>query len=94
MPFPLQIPRVFIRADVEAFSPGQNGVYGLYKQNEWVYVGKGDIRQRLFAHLTGDNPCISRERPTNWVYEITSDMDIRERQLIAELQPACNQRLG
>jgi hypothetical protein len=94
MPFPNQTPKVFIRASVEALRPNQMGVYGIYRQNHWIYVGKGDIRQRLLDHLNGDNPCILRDSPTNWVDEVTTNMDAREKQLILEFNPACNQKVG
>lgn len=95
MPFVQQTPRVFTRQNVEALNPNQFGVYGLFRQGVWVYVGKGDIRQRLLNHLNGDNPCISRERPTHWVDEVISgDPSEREKQLIQELTPVCNQRVG
>ena len=95
MPFPQQQSRLFTRANVEALHPNQLGVYGLFRQGVWVYVGKGDIRQRLLDHLNGDNPCITRENPTHWVDEVTNgDPSIREKQLITELQPVCNKRVG
>jgi hypothetical protein len=75
--------------------PNLNGVYGLFKQGTWVYVGKGDIRQRLLDHLNGDNPCITRQAPTDWVAEvIQGDPTNREKQLISELNPVCNQKVG
>lgn len=95
MPFVQQRPREFTRANIEAIRPGLNGVYGLFKTNQWIYVGKGDIRQRLLEHLKGDNPCIAMMQPTHYVDEvITGDPSSRERQLILELKPACNQRAG
>ena len=95
MPFVQQTPRAFTRGSVEALNPNQVGVYGLYKPGSWVYIGKGDIRQRLLDHLNGGNPCITRLQPTHWVDEVTpGDPSARERQLIAELQPLCNQRVG
>jgi hypothetical protein len=94
MPFQKQEPRFFNGPNVEALKPNQFGVYGLFRKGQWVYVGKGDVRQRLLDHLNGDNSCITRERPTQWVDEVTTDMDERERQLILELKPICNQRLG
>jgi hypothetical protein len=94
MPFPPQIPGIFDRPHVEAFGPNQLGVYGLFRESRWIYIGKGDIRQRLLAHLGGDNPRITRERPTHWVSEVTPNMDGREIQLIQELDPVCNQRIG
>ena len=95
MAFVQQVPRAFTRQNVEGLRPSQVGVYGLFNQGGWVYVGKGDIRERLLAHLTGDNPTLLRYQPTHWVDEVTpGDPSVRERHLILELQPACNQRVG
>jgi hypothetical protein len=95
MPFVQQTPRIFNRQNVEALNPNQYGVYGLFKPGKWIYVGKGDIRQRLLAHLNGDNPCITQDAPTHWVDEVISgDPSSREKQLILELQPSCNQKVG
>jgi hypothetical protein len=94
MPFPQQTPREFTKAGIEALNPGQMGCYGLFKTGTWIYVGKGDIRQRLLDHLNGDNPCITRQSPTHFVSEVTRDYDNREKQLIAELDPICNKRVG
>lgn len=95
MPFTQQTPREFNRYNVELLNPNQYGVYGLFKQGVWVYIGKGDIRQRLLDHLNGDNPCILRAQPTHWVGEvIVGDPSARETQLIEEFRPLCNQRVG
>lgn len=94
MAFPQQESKLFNRARVESITPGQVGVYGLFKQGVWVYVGRGDIRGRLLDHLNGDNACIAAQGPTSWVDEVTSNDVAREKQLIAELTPACNQRVG
>jgi hypothetical protein len=94
MAFQQQQPRFFNRPNVEALRPNQFGVYGLFRKGQWVYVGKGDIRQRLLDHLNRDNPCITREQPTHWMDEVTANMDEREKQLISELDPICNRRIG
>lgn len=95
MPFVQQTSRPFTHEDVLAISPGQNGVYGILKQGSWIYVGKADLRERLLDHLNGDNPCILRETPTHWVGEVVQgDPSDREKQLILELDPVCNKRLG
>jgi hypothetical protein len=94
MPFVEQTPRPFTKADVESVNPNQMGVYGLFKQGEWIYVGKGDIRERLLAHFNGDNPCITRRAPDHWVGEVTKNYDNREKELILELTPTCNQKVG
>lgn len=95
MPFQQQNEKPFTRARVGTITPVEAvGVYGLYRSGRWVYVGRGMIRDRLMAHLNGDNPCITREAPTHWVDEITADHVARERVLIVELTPACNQQVG
>lgn len=95
MPFIQQDPRQFARWSIEALAPNQHGVYGLWNATVWLYVGRGDIRQRLLDHLDGDNPYITRQRPTHFVAElIPGDASQREKQLIAELRPLCNQRFG
>lgn len=96
MAFVQQNPRVFIKSNVESILPNQLGVYGIFGQNRWIYIGKGDIRTRLLAHLNGDNPAILAARPTHWVDEVCVDpkMSIREKQLILELNPLCNRKIG
>lgn len=95
MPFVPQTARAYTRENVLRLNPNQSGVYGLLKQGSWIYVGKGDIRQRLLDHLNGDNPCITRHAPTHWVAEVVAgDPSVREKQLIIELNPTCNQKVG
>ena len=94
MLFPQQTPWSYTRADIERLTLDQMGVYGIYRENRWVYVGSGDMRTRLLAHVSGDNLCIKREQPTHWVGEVTSDYVRRGRELILEMDPACNQRVG
>lgn len=95
MPFIQQIPRTFTKENIEAIKPGVMGVYGLFVDGGgWVYVGRGDIRDRLLAHLNGDNPCITRSKPTHYVDEITATHEAREKALITELNPPCNKKVG
>lgn len=94
MPFPEQTPEEFNSASVEALKPNQIGCYGLYRHDAMVYIGKGNIKQRLRDHLIGDNPCITRENPTHWIAVITNDPDTREKELIQEYDPICNKRVG
>jgi hypothetical protein len=96
MPFIQQTARTFNKLNVEAITPNQFGVYGIFKNGRWIYVGKGDIRQRLLAHLGGDNPSILAAQPTHWVDEVCTEptMSIREKQLIIECQPLCNKKVG
>jgi len=95
MPFINQNPRPYTRDNIEALAPNQNGVYGIFNDTHWIYVGKGDIRERMLAHFDGDNPCINNNFPTRWVAEKwTSDPSEREKELILELRPSCNRRVG
>jgi hypothetical protein len=92
MPFNRDNPvRRFTRGNVESFPPDQLGVYGLFTRGRWIYVGSGDIRERLLGHLNGDNDCIAEHRPSDWVHEVTPDYAEREKQLILELRPRCNE---
>lgn len=94
MPFPTQDPRLFIRSQIESITPRQMGCYGIYNATKWISIGKGDIRDRLLAHLNGENDCITRHQPTLVVTVVTNDMDATERSLILEYRPVCNRRLG
>lgn len=92
--FPEQKPRQYTKTDIESFPKNQNGCYGIYKKDVWIYIGKGDIRERMLAHLNGDNPCIAGQHPTHWVYVITSNIDQKEKELIAAAKPVCNKKIG
>ena len=94
MPFPTQQPRAFTQISIEALSPNQNGVYGIYRSGAWVYIGRGDIRARLLSHLNGGNPRITREKPTHYVTEVTQNDESREKALILEVNPIANQKVG
>jgi hypothetical protein len=95
MAFVQQQPRLFSRHDIETLNVGQIGVYGIYRAGLWIYIGKGDIRRRMLDHVGGDNPLILSHGPTHWVAELTvGDPTNREKQLIMECSPYCNQRVG
>ena len=94
MAFPQQTPRVFTQVIIEELNPNQTGVYGIYRDGAWIYVGRGDIRARLLAHLNGDNPRITKEKPTAYVTEVTPNDETREKALIVELDPIANRKVG
>ena len=94
MSFLEQTPRLYTLSAIESVNPGQMGVYGIFKIGAWIYVGSGDIRTRMLSHFHGDNPCIYRENPRYWVREVTTLYIERENELIVELTPVCNQRVG
>lgn len=101
MEFLQQVPRFFNRSDVEALLPNQNGVYGIFRYDAfrnpvWIYIGKGDIRTRMLAHINGDKPIILLHGPTHWVNELHEDpnMSLREKQLILLYGGLCNDKVG
>ena len=94
MPFQSKTGLPFNKTQVSSLEPHQIGVYGLFLTGTWIYVGKGDIRQRLLAHLNNDIPCILQKGATHFVLEITPNADAKEKELIRELNPDCNQRIG
>lgn len=95
MPFPKQDGRAFTKAGIEVLNPNQRGVYGIYRPDAWIYVGKtDDLRKRLLEHLNGDNPRITRERPTGF-YTLVTDDDVRmEKVLTLEFDPIANRQVG
>jgi hypothetical protein len=92
MPFPHQGSRPFTRRGIEGLRRGQAGLYGIFNSMACIYVGRGNIRRQLLAHLdgSGSHPCILGHRPTHYVIEITSNGVARRKQLIAEFDPICN----
>lgn len=72
--------------------PKQRGVYGIYNDQKWLYVGHSeDIRTSLIEHWETDAR-LDRLEPTGWTYEITDAPRIRGVLLIAELRPVLNMR--
>jgi hypothetical protein len=94
MPFPNQSPRLFTKAGIEVLNPNQIGCYGIFREGVWIYVGRGDIRSQLMAHVNGDNPRITRENPTHYVTVVTTDDVQLEKALTLELKPVANQKVG
>ncbi len=86
--------RGFTRREIQALNIGLIGIYGLYRGDTWIYVGRGDIRERLLAHLNGDHACISRQVPTHWVATLTMDHEAMEKKYIRLYDPICNIKIG
>ena len=94
MPFPPQRPKPFDRPSVETLNAGLVGCYGLFREDRWVYIGKGQIRERLLAHLDGDDPSILQSGPTHWVAVETADYDTLQRELVVACSPVCQSDRG
>jgi len=94
MSFPPQKPKSFDRESVVALRSGVLGCYGLFRRDLWIYIGKGDIRQRLLAHLDGDRPWTLHHQPTHWVAVETDQYHALERELVLTCGPVCNVQAG
>jgi hypothetical protein len=88
MRFPEQSRKFFTRATVEPLRSGLRGCYGLFRGDDCLYIGKGDIRRRLLAHLEGDDPTISRSFPSHWLAVTAAEIDTLERELVREYRPS------
>lgn len=81
-------------------APTASGVYGIFNRDRWIYIGEtGDIAARLSEHFAGasnSNPDIIKHKPTGFTFELASMLHRvqRQDQLILELRPACNKKLG
>lgn len=85
------------RASIIANAPQTSGVYSIFNDSNWIYVGEGqDIRARLLDHLGGDNACITDSAPTGFQLEEwpANKRMGRRNQLIFALSPACNRPVG
>lgn len=94
MPFPEQQKRPFTKTGIEVLTQNQMGIYGIFNDTGCIYIGQGDIRERLLRHLNGDIPCILVKKPIYYLGSVVSDHVQREKLFIMEYKPSCNQRLG
>jgi hypothetical protein len=93
MPFPYAM-RPFMKERVLTLKEDQFGCYGIFRGDICIYVGSGDLRERLLAHLNDDNPCITRQRPDRWTGIVTEKGHEREVELTLEYKPVCTKRVG
>ena len=84
----------FNRSTVMASGPSTAGVYALWRDDRWIYIGQSaNIFERLLEHLSATDDCITRERPSGFGFELIADArgrEAREGELIRELSPVCN----
>lgn len=93
MPFKYGM-RSYTRQSIESLKSKQNGIYGLFRDRIAVYIGSGDLKERLLAHINGDNSCITRNTPNQWTGEVfLGDPTAREGELIREYTPICNKQI-
>lgn len=83
----------FEEQSVLTYAPHKMGVYLIYRTGKWIYVGHGDIQERLIAHVHGDKPDIQREDASWFMFETCKSEEAaiaREKVLIFNYRPACN----
>jgi len=75
-------------------APSSEGVYLLSETSSEtgiIYVGRADnLRERLSEHPDPQNPCLQRKDIKYFAYEVTSDSERREGELISRYDPECN----
>lgn len=84
----------FNEGTIKTLKPGQIGVFGIYRRDAWIYIGRGDLVAELLRYVRGDNPQIIAERPTHFCAIVTDDDVALEKKLIREHQPIANERVG
>jgi excinuclease UvrABC nuclease subunit len=88
----------FTQLSIVAAAPSVSGVYALFNENQWIYIGEGaDIQARLLQHRRDShNDCVNRYSPAFFAYEQVGSAWRLARQdsLILELKPLCNMKLG
>jgi hypothetical protein len=91
MPFRNLVYRPFTVEDVEKLKKNQQGIYALFRGKTVIYIGRGDIRKCLLAHLRGNNACIDANKPDRWLGRLfEEDPSHRLKELIEEYSPICN----
>jgi excinuclease UvrABC nuclease subunit len=86
----------FSETGIAKYAPRESGVYGIYKDGTWIYVGEAkDMETRLYEHLrlqSDQSLRIWAQSPTHFIFERCDARmrTIREAQLIRELNPVCN----
>jgi hypothetical protein len=88
----------FNRASIAANAPEASGVYALFNEGIWLYIGEAqNIKERLLQHLTNShNPDVTKANPQLFAYEMVAPAYRVARQdvLIGAMCPTCNKRLG
>jgi hypothetical protein len=88
----------FTEQSIIANAPAVSGVYALFNEGRWLYIGEGaDLQARLLQHRRDShNPCVNMFNPSFFAFEQVGALGriLRQDQLIVEMSPACNKRLG
>lgn len=80
---------------IEFEAPNAQGVYSLRdKEGKVIFVGKGNIRERLLSHWNRQDAAdlaIWDHDPASFRFELTRHPAARAAELIRELKPVCGQ---
>jgi hypothetical protein len=83
----------FTERAIYANAPGRSGVYALFDtEGRCISVGESeDIQARLLQLTQGVNPCVARERPSLYAWELVApeQREMRRDQLKQEFRPVC-----
>ena len=78
---------------IEFKAPNAQGVYWLRnKEGKALFVGKGNVRERLLGHwqrLDPTDAAIWDRNPATFRFELASNPAQRESELIEKLKPLC-----
>ncbi|HXH51507.1 MAG TPA: hypothetical protein VNM47_19380 [Terriglobia bacterium] len=79
---------------IEFKAPNAQGVYTIRdKEGRVIFVGKGNIHERLVSHWNRENSAdasIWDHDPATFQFELTNRPAEREAELIRDLKPSCN----
>jgi hypothetical protein len=93
MPFPDQPRRSLNAEEIARLPEGVRGVYGLFNEAGCVFVGKGNLKERLLSHLKAgyseEARCIRKNAPSYFLVEETENFVVRHMGLVVEYEPAC-----
>jgi excinuclease UvrABC nuclease subunit len=87
----------FTEPSIRASAPNSSGVYAIFNQTEWIYIGESnDVQRKLLEHLRETGSCINQHSPTGFVIESLGAgvRVVHQDALILEYRPLCNARLG
>lgn len=96
MPFNTTAGHPFSEEGISTYAPPESGVYGIYNNTEWIYVGESqNIEKDLYAHLRSSSEpsyCILSRSPAQFVFDLGDEMWRKARRdgLVEELKPGCN----
>lgn len=84
------------RRNVLRNAPKDSGVYGLRRDERWIYVGQSpNIQKALLEYLSGHLPYVLQSQPNLFLFEVCTPQTRvqRQRDLAQQHQPLCNKRV-